>query len=184
MDTGDALPEIRSVLHRARSNRLVLDQLVEQVPGERWDNRAEGEQWSARVHLAHLATIDDVTRAMLEAGRGREFVMGADVMMQRITLLNEIADRDVADLRARMASSRAAMEQHLAAFGEHELGGTVVVERPGVYPPEQRLSVRAYLASWAEHDAGHTEAIRAAVTAPLQPAALAAAQRIRRRRLD
>jgi hypothetical protein len=175
------LPEIRSVLQRARNNRLVLEQLLDQVPGERWRNQADGDAWTARAHLEHLATIDTVTYELLESPGERGFGLDHHVLMRRSALMAEVAGSPVDELRDAMAASREALVGHIARFDDEWLAMPVVVTLPGAYPPEQAISMRAYLASWAEHDAEHAEAIRAAITASIQPGALSAAVRIRRK---
>lgn len=176
------LPEISSILQRAHSNRLLVDQLLDHVPEDRWDNRAEGDAWPARAHLAHLATIDTLTLELLTRPEGNAFQLNADVLMRRTLLINEVVHEPVDQLRERMRSSRAALREHIASFDEDTLAHDVVIATPGAYPPEQSVSLRAYLAAWAEHDAEHTEAIRAAVTASIQPGALSATVRLRRER--
>jgi hypothetical protein len=175
------LPEVRAVLQRARSNRLMLEQLLDQVPEDRWDNRAEGDIWPARVHLAHLATIDTLTFELLLEPSTEGFRLDETMQSERTAMIASVADLPVGQLRRLMHDSRLRLQHHLAGFDHDWLSQAVVIATPGVHPPEQSLSLRAYLASWAEHDAEHAQAIRAAITASIQPGALSAAVRIRRR---
>lgn len=176
------LPEVRSVLQRAQNNRMVLQQLLDTVPADRWENRADGDAWTAHIHLAHLATIDTLTMELLREPGVEGFSLDQQLQVQRTALISELADQPVPDLRAAMDESRDRLWRHVAAFDPEWLAQPVIVERPGHHPPRQSLSLRAYLASWAEHDLEHAEAIRAAITVSIQPGALSAAARVRKKR--
>ncbi|MDZ7729476.1 MAG: DinB family protein [Dehalococcoidia bacterium] len=176
------LPEIRSLIQRARSNRMMLYQLLEQFPGDAWEKRGEDDAWTARQHLQHLATIDTVTQDLVDTPGTDDVLLGEATLVQRHTAMQALEGEPVDELTRQLDESRDAFLASLVALTEERLGRQVIIHRPGVWPPEQRMSLRAYLGAWAEHDAEHAAAIRQAATAQLSPTDMAAAARLTRRR--
>jgi hypothetical protein len=174
------LPEIRSVLERAATNRHLLDEFLEHAPPDRLHNTLDGELWSGHIHLAHVATADVLMSTLLADLRKGAFRLDAFLLGRRNEAIAAAAELPLAELRGLMGESRLELERLLAQFDDARLAHPVVVEQPGAWPPERQLSLRAYLAAWAEHDLDHLEAMRRVVTAPVSPAAMAAAARIRR----
>lgn len=166
-DNRPVTPEIRSLLARAATNRYLLNQLIEQVPAGAWDRTAAGEPWSARVHLCHLATIDDVMALVLGEPEGGAFRLGADLQSERMTSLGAILERPVADVLVLMAESRQRFTAAVVATcDDATLAMPVIIATPDAWPTERQVSLRAYLAAWAEHDVEHTAAIRSAIATP------------------
>lgn len=176
------LLEIRSLLARAETNRYLLFQLLEQVPRTCWDRQASGDAWSARHHLAHLATIDGVTMALLTPPTTGAFRLDPALQSRRLDDLLAAADRAIDDLIGSLPLSRTALASAIGELDDAALATPVLIDVPGAWPPVRQLSMRAYLASWAEHDADHTSAIRQAIASPPSATDLALAARFGRRR--
>lgn len=182
-------PEIRVFLERAAARRSLLEAFLDVMPRNGWEHQAEGEAWNARVHLAHLATIDEPTAALFaEAAAGSQTVrpMGAAtseaLAAARERLLEPLLDARPADLRRRLRDSREAALAALAALDGPALDAAVLLPpAPSAWSPPPPLPLRAYIAAWIEHDGEHLAAIRRAVTSPPGPGALATAARLRRR---
>lgn len=174
------LLETRSLLARAQTNRYLLMQLLEQVPDGSWDRRASGDAWSARHHLAHLATIDGVTAALLTSPSDGAYRLDPGLQALRLSAMEAAVAWMHSQLVAAMASERNALARLLGDLHDNALASPVLIDVPGEWPPVRQLSMRAYLATWAEHDADHTAAIRAAIASPPSASDLALAARLGR----
>lgn len=174
------LPEVRSVLERAATNRHMLEEFLAHAPADRLHNTADGDAWSGYTHLAHVATADVLVSAVLGSVRDRAYRLDATLQRRRLDAILHAAALPMDELTELLAESRTEFVRLAGGFDEAALAYPVVVELPGAWPPERQLSVRAYLSAWAEHDLDHLQAMRRAVTAPVSPAAMAAAARIRR----
>lgn len=174
------LPEVRSVLERAATNRHLLEEFLAHAPPDRLHNMAEGDLWSGHVHLSHVATADVLMTTLLAEVREGSYRLDMGLLGRRSEAIAAAAELPLEELRELMAESRSELVQLLVRFDDTRLAHPVVVEQPGAWPPERQLSLRAYLAAWAEHDLEHLQSMRRAVTAPVSPAAMAAAARIRR----
>jgi len=175
------LIETRSLLARAATNRYLLLQLIEQVPGDRWASRASDDAWSAHGHLAHLASIDDVTAALLASRRDGAYRLDLGLQAVRIRAVEERIAESTEELRRLLDASRAGLLNVVAELDEGSLATPVLIDVPGSWPPVLQLSLRAYLAAWAEHDAEHTLAIRRAITIPPSASDLALVARFGQR---
>jgi hypothetical protein len=174
------LPELESLLARAGTNRYLLLQLLEQVTDDGWAYRAGGDAWTAREHLAHVATIDGVTESLLRAPADGAYRLDEALQGRRVADMIAASLESIAELFERLAASRASLTSFIAGLDDARLALPVRVSVAGGWPPERQMSLRAYLASWAEHDAGHTGAIRAAIAIPPGPNELALAARLNR----
>jgi len=160
------LIETRSLLARAATNRYLLRQLIEQVPGDRWASRASDDAWSAHLHLVHLASIDDVTAALLASRRDGAYRLDLGLQATRIRAMEERVAESPDELQRLLEASRAQLLNVISELDEGSLATPVLIDIPGSWPPVLQLGLRAYLAAWAEHDAEHTTAIRHAITIP------------------
>lgn len=183
-----AAPEIRLVMERALARRAVLEDLLDVVPREFWQRAEAPGEWDAHTHLAHLAAMDEPMPALFGAAlQGeRELVplgatTAADWMAARDRLLESTAGLPIAELRQRLARSRAAAIEALARLTpphlELPVRLAVAVDswgRPACLP------LRAYLSAWVDHDLDHAAAIRRAIAVAPSPGHLAIAARWRR----
>lgn len=176
------LPEVRSILERAATNRHMLGEFLAHAPPDRLHNTPEGDAWSGHLHLAHVATADVLVAAVLNSVRDRAYRLDAALQSRRHEAIAQAAALPFEGLAELLGESRREFVQLLSRFDAAALAFPVVVELPGSWPPERQLSLRAYLSTWAEHDLEHLAAMRRAVTAPVSPAAMAAAARIRKAR--
>lgn len=180
------LPEIRTLVERAATQRALLDDLLDAVPDGYWPRRAAGEAWSARQHLEHLATIERLLRE--DVGRVREaggvaWIGGsadvAEFAAAREAALAAVADESTGGLREQMAANRGELVGMLAGLNVEEL--ELAVAFPGVvdsWGGPLRWSLRRYLAAWPAHDVEHAAAIRAALATPPDLSTIAITRRL------
>jgi hypothetical protein len=181
------LPEVRTFFERAMVHRQLLDDLLDVIPGELWSRRARGEEWSARNHLEHLATADDLLGRDLGrviGGASQVWLGGsrdaAAVGEQRRAAMEAVADEPVSELRRRLGQSRSDTIETLQRLEPWHLETLLFV--PGMansWGEPFRLSLREYLAAWPSHDSEHEAAIRRAITAPPDMSAVALTRRRR-----
>ncbi len=183
------LAELAVIAGRAAAARYSLEALLDVVPDDYWVRRAEGEAWSAYDHLAHLATIDEPMRQMLEeANAGASTLLpygaetGGDALARRESLMLTVSGESVESLRARMTSNREALLEVFHTLQPGALDASVIL--PGLvnaWGQPVAISLRHYLVNWAAHDTEHAEAIRQAITRPPSPGDLALAAQRRRK---
>ncbi len=169
-------PEVRVLLERANARRISLLGLVDVIPAQFWSRREDTDSWTARQHLAHVATADELLLETLS-----EEGPAASYESRRSELLAAAEEWPIRDLLARMERERARLAASLDGVSFLSLDGHI--QAAGVrdaWGREAAWPVRALLAAWAEHDTGHELAIRRAVTSPPAAAALSAAARRRR----
>jgi uncharacterized damage-inducible protein DinB len=179
------LPEVRTFVERATTHRELVEQLLDVIPGEYWFRRAAGEEWSARKHLEHLATAEDLLVEDLQRvidGATQVWLGGSQdasaTARRREEAMQAVAEEPVSALRERMHASREHTLTVLARVDAGHLEATLLV--PGVTNPwgePLRLSLREYLAAWPAHDTEHEAAIRRAITAPPDLSAVALTRR-------
>mgnify|MGYP001413603100 CR=1 FL=1 len=184
------LAELVVIARRAAAARISLEALLDVVPGDYWDRRAEGELWSAYDHLVHLATIDEPMLELLEEANAGAATLrpyraetAGEAMVRREALLAAATGDTVESLRARMEANRERVLELFDVLQPAALDASVIF--PGVvnaWGQPVAVSLRHYLVSWAAHDTEHAEAIRKAITTPPSPGDLALAARRRRRR--
>jgi hypothetical protein len=166
-------PETAVLLQRAAARRLILEGLLDSIPPDSWERQAPGDAWSARSHLAHLATIDELVLPIVrQASDGNPVLwLGGpepgDLELKRTAALVSVAGASTAQLRAAMSATRETVARAVGSLPQHALERLVRMARtedgwsvPAAWP------LRTYLAGWAEHDGVHEEAIRRAMTAP------------------
>ena len=162
---------------RAMARRLSLVGLVAVVPPPYWSRSEVGDEWTARRHLDHLATADELLRRTLaSAANGEPLGIGYDAL--RAALMDGVEDLSLDEVVVVMADDRERTQQHLEAIPAALLD--VVVPLPGVTGPLGNPTgwpVRQFLSAWAEHDTVHELAIRRAITTPPDAAAFAVAAR-------
>jgi len=184
------LPELQVLLERAAARRAMLDGLLDVIPPEDWERRAEGDAWTIENHVQHLATIeglmietlDRVTAGETEVWAGGAERLGAFVEA-RARAMGTVSGLEPAELRAEMAQSRAAMNAAMAGLEARHLEATVRIS--GVVDSWGRpiaMSLRAYLRGWPEHDLEHDAAIRRALQARPDLSTAAMVRRAQRRR--
>jgi hypothetical protein len=178
-------PEQRVFVERARARRWQLEALVAAIPEGYWDRRAPGDDWSARDHLAHLATVDQLVVELLDALRqGQQAWLGGPEPAAlerrredaRLRVRGEPTGVLLATMRAERGRALAALRSSPATL----LDGTVrVASVLDAWGRATSWSLRAYLASWIEHDDLHAEAIRRAITVPPDLSTVLLARRAR-----
>lgn len=167
-------PEVRVFLDRANARRVSLLGLVDVIPDQFWARREDRDSWTARQHVAHVATADEL---LLETIPGEA---AAPYEVRRSELLTAAAEWPMPDLLARMERERARLAAWLEGLSLLSLDGYIkAVGVRDAWGREVSWPVRALLAAWAEHDTGHELAIRRAVTTPPDAAALSTAARRR-----
>lgn len=184
------LPEVRVILERAAARRAMLDGLLDVIPVEDWERRAEGDAWTIEHHVQHLATVEGLVIATVEAirtGEAEVWAGGSEqltgFMEARAMAMAEVAHLEPVELRARMAESRAAMSVAVARLEPRELETTVRIA--GVVDSWGRpigMSLRAYLQAWPEHDVEHDAAVRRALRARPDLSTAAIVRRAQRQR--
>jgi hypothetical protein len=178
--TSAPLPEIRTILERAWARRESLLALIATVPADYWARRAGDDAWTARNHLEHLATIDDVVVPLLKSPAP---VLDEALLAARESVMQAVAGMEVVDLVQRLEASRRDLVGTVARLGLEALGREIRLPARDAWSPPGAISVRAYLAQWAEHDALHEGAIRRAIANQPGPGDLARAA-VRRRQAD
>lgn len=184
------LPELQVLLERAAARRAMLDGLLDVIPVEDWERRAEGDAWTIENHVQHLATIEGLMIETVDAviagerelwAGGRERL--SEFVEARALAMAEVGGLEPAELRTEMAQSRAAMNQAIAVLEAWHLEATVRIS--GVVDSWGRpvgMSLRAYLRAWPEHDLEHDAAIRRALQARPDLSTAAMVRRAQRRR--
>lgn len=179
------LPEVRTFIERADAHRRSLEGLIEAVPEDYWERRADADAWTAHNHLEHLATIEDLLAEDLDrviAGVGVLWIGGspdaAVLERRRTAAMAEVAALPVEDLAERMSTARQHAGNRLALLTPQALEVRVMV--PGVvdlWGQPLGLLLREYLAAWPTHDSEHEAAIRRAMTRPPDMSAVALTQK-------
>ncbi len=179
------LPEVRTFIERADAHRRSLEGLIDAMPGDYWERRAEADMWTARNHLEHVATIEDLLAEDLErviAGVGQMWVGGspdaAVLERRRTAAMAAVAALTVKDLTECMSTARRHAGNRLALLTPQALEVRVMV--PGVvdaWGQPLGLLLREYLAAWPTHDTEHEAAIRYAITRPPDMSAVALTRR-------
>lgn len=181
------LPEVRVLLERAAARRSSLDGLLDALPGDYYDRVAQGEAWSIREQVVHLAASEEMLTTLIGEvthGASRAWVGGtqdlATLLELRARPLHEFAAPGMSELRLLVSSARAGLTSRIAALGAGHLDATVcvagVVNRWG---EPLSWTLREYLATWTAHDPEHEASIRLAMTTPPDLSAVALAQRRR-----
>lgn len=183
------LPELQVLLERAAARRAMLDGLLDVIPVEDWERRADGDAWSIENHVQHLASVEALTIETIDAVRAGAAEVWAggserltELLEARALAMAEVADLEAGDLRARMAESRAAMNAAVGSLQPPHLDATVRIS--GVVDSWGRpvgMSLRAYLRAWPEHDLEHDGAIRRALQARPDLSTAALVRRAQRR---
>ncbi|MCK9518798.1 MAG: DinB family protein [Dehalococcoidia bacterium] len=183
------LTELAVLAGRAAAARSLLDALLDVIPDDYWDRRAQGELWSAREHLQHVATVDEPMRQLvLDAASGARLLRPygvegvAEAAERRAASMRTVTEYSIDRLREQMAETRNLLLASFEQLGSSALDLPVFI--PGAvnsWGQPLTVSLRHYLASWAVHDSEHAEAIREAITTPPSPGDLALAARRRRR---
>lgn len=168
-------PELRVLLDRANARRMSLLGLVAVIPDDLWGRRESSGEWTARQHLAHAATADQLLRETAT----RALTIGYEA--RKAELLAAAEPASAAELVSRMCQERAGLTAFFVALDTATLDGVIRIPaatdawgRPVEWP------LRSLLTAWSEHDTGHDLAIRRAVTTPPDAGALAAAAARRR----
>jgi hypothetical protein len=158
--------------------------LLDSIPATYLERQAPDDRWSARNHLQHLATIDDLVLPLVQqAGAGNAVLWLAgpepgDLERQRTAATDSVARASTDELRARMLVSREAVAGAVSRLPQLALERLVLTAgtEDGWSTPTE-WSLRTYLAGWAEHDTVHEVAIRRAITAPPDLATVALMRR-------
>ena len=159
---------------------MMLEGLLDSIPATYWERQASDDAWSARDHLRHLATIDDLVLPLVQnacAGCAVMWLAGpepGDPERQRMAAMDSVAGASTAELRARMSASREAVTGAVSQLPHDALERLVrMASSANSRGRLQEWPLRTYLAGWAEHDTVHEGAIRRAMTAPPDLSAVA-----------
>ncbi|MCA9825745.1 MAG: DinB family protein [Dehalococcoidia bacterium] len=171
-------PEIEVLLGRAATARFQLWSLVAVLEDGHFDQRAEGDTWSVREHLAHVAAVDRVTVEMVEALAGPRLDLSPFLALRERRRLDALADPGGVQEAAPQA--REVVVERLRSLSPELLSIEVVLPARDAWSAPVSMQLRSYLAAWASHDMHHEAAIREAVRTSISPAALALAARSRR----
>lgn len=181
------LPEVRVLLERAQRRRHAIEDLLRSAPASFWQRVAEGDAWSARAHVAHLATMDAPMVRLTQravAGERAAWLWDAEdpVVLEaaRRHAMAALADSSADELSEALSEARATLVPALAALLPEGLEMLVMVAGASDgWGTPRSWPLRTYLAHWAEHDAIHEAAIRAAFTTPPDLSAVALTRRLR-----
>ena len=164
------LPEVASLLGRARTGRFLLEELLGVLAEADHDRRAAEGEWSVREVIAHVASADYAVVALLDSGR-RDV---ADVLVERDRHWRQLCERDATEVIVAARDGRSVADAALAALDHDALGSTVWLAPTDAWGTRRPIDLRSYLASWATHDAVHVEQVRDALSSTLSPSVLAA----------
>ena len=158
--------------------------MLDALPDDYWGRVAQGESWSIRDQLAHLAVSDGMLATLIDevmTGASRAWVGGTEdastLLELRVTPLRELEAIGTSELGLLVSSRRAELTGRLAGLEAQHLDVVVyvagVVDRWGE-PLSWRL--REYLAAWTAHDPEHEASVRRAMTTPPDLSAVALTQ--------
>jgi len=170
------LPSVRVFIERAIARRTSLLGLVDSLPADYWQRATHSGAWTAKQHLAHVATTDRLVVRVIESiSLESPF---ANLAEDRLAAIAEAEDQPVAELLDRMAEERTALVAVFARITPVDLEASLPV--PGTRTPwgePVAILVSSYLDSWARHDGDHEEGIREAIATPPDLSAVALAKR-------
>ncbi len=174
-------PELRALVEHAAARRAMLIGLVDAIPADGWSRQAPGDEWNARRHLDHVATVDGLLQPFVtEAARGAGTVWlggAAPGALERLRLAaaDEAGELAIPEVLARMRHERAGMTRAIADLPPSALECAVCVHDAN--GEARSWPLRQYLGYWAEHDTEHESAIRAAIRTSPDLAAVMLARR-------
>lgn len=181
------LPEVRVLFERAQRRRHAIEDLLRSAPAPFWQRTAEGDAWSARAHVAHLASMDAPVARLAQCaltGERAAWLWDTEVPQSleaaRRQAMAALAESSAGELSEALNAARAAIVPALAALKPESLEMRVLVAGANdSWGTPVSWPLRTYLVHWAEHDAIHEAAIRAAFTTPPDLSAVALTRRLR-----
>ncbi len=178
-------PVVRMLVQRAEARRYGLLELAMVIPEDYLSRRAQGDEWSARVHFVHALLTDRAVTLIVRA-----IAEGVDADHLGAVMESMIADRS-AEIRSAEAqptsglvdasvADRANLYRELTRLTPAHLDAVLPVSGArNSWGQPLGISLVQYLEQWCHHDSGHEAAIRRAMATSPDLSTVALTRRLR-----